>query len=41
MSDLDLFCIPEGIYNARAFKFDTNVAVNVTVDIRFFRYMDL
>ena len=31
--DLDLFRIPEAIFNARAFKFDTNVVVSVTFDI--------
>ena len=33
ISDLDLFCLPEAIFNARAFKFDTNVVVCVTSDI--------
>ena len=33
--DLDLFRILEAIFNARAFKFDTNVVVSVTFDIHY------
>ena len=33
ISDLDLFRIPEAIFHARTFKFDTNVVVSVAFDI--------
>ena len=33
MKDLDLFRIPEAMFDTRAFKFDTNVVVSVTFDI--------
>ena len=43
ISDLDLFCIPEAILNARTFKSDTNVVVSVAFDVSygFDRFMDL
>ena len=33
MSDLDLFVIPNAIFNARVFKFDPNVVVSITFDV--------
>ena len=33
ISILDLFCIPEAVFSARTFMFDTNAVVSVTFDI--------
>ena len=35
ITDLELLCIPEAMFNARTFKFDTNLIVDVTFDISF------
>ena len=35
INDLELFRIPETIFDTRTFKFDTNVVVSVAFDISF------
>ena len=43
IKDMDLFHIPEAIFNSSAFKVDTSVIISVTFDISsiFFKFMDL